>query len=489
MWWQLLQACGGPTIADGTPSETVSAETGTPTGTTPGQLSPVVSRASEVEAVLHVTWEAPAGAVSRVEVERADGTVQTTVDVEGTQPDLALIGLPAGEQVWIRAVSDTAEGRLQSARIAAQVAGAPTDLPHLAVDRSEPGAEARAGWLLATVTTDFGARDNRSWIVIWDLESGEPSWWWTLQPGHVSVTPSLGATPGTIVWDDYDLGVPALTATAFRAALDGTRVLTSPLPLGHHAVAEVAPGQLAWCARDTVPGALANTWITADRVYVADADATEAPTELVGLRDAVFGGTYAPACEHPALPLRYDGHFPVFEWSHLNSLVRVGSDWWLFLRWTDTMVRVDGGTGEVVWRMGGPDSDFTAPDGSPLWDGADHSFVSHPHLSDAWESGFVAFDNGDHATPKVSSLVVFEVDQAARTVRQRLRFPDPRGRYVGILGDARRLPGGHVLGSWSVLGELDEVTLDGEELWRAHTVPAKAVGRVIYLPELPGWAP
>ena len=45
------------------------------------------------------------------------------------------------------------------------------------------------------------------------------------------------------------------------------------------------------------------------------------------------------------------------------------------------------------------------------------------------------------------------------------------------------------VGSWSVLGELDEVTLDGEELWRAHTVPAKAVGRVIYLPELPGWAP
>ncbi|MCB9686513.1 MAG: hypothetical protein H6738_08575 [Alphaproteobacteria bacterium] len=488
MWWQLLQACGGPTIADGTPIGTPSADTGSSTGSTPGQLSPVVSASENVEAVLHVSWEAPEGSRSRVEVTLADGGERVTASVDGPHPDLVLIGLPANEPLSIRAVSDTPDGQLRSAPIAVQLTP-PADLPRLVVDRSEPGAEASAGWLLATITTDFGAQDNRSWIVIWDLESGQPAWWWALAPGHVSVTPSLGATPGTIVWDDYDLGVPALTATAFRAALDGSRVEVSPLPLGHHAVAEAAPGQLTWCARDTVPGALPNTWITADRVYTAPADATGAPTELVGLRDAVYGGTYTPACEHPALPLPYDGHFPVFEWSHLNSLVRVGSDWWLFLRWTDTMVRVDGATGEVLWRMGGPDSDFTAPDGSPLWDGAEHSFVSHPHLSDAWETGFVAFDNGDHATPKVSSLVVFDVDQAARTVRQRLRFPDPQGRYVGILGDARRLPGGHVLGSWSVLGELDEITLDGEEVWRAHTVPAKAVGRVIHLPELPGWAP
>lgn len=489
MWWQLLQGCGGPTIADGTPVGTPSADTSTPTGSTSGSLSPTVTRAPFVEAVLHVSWDAPEGSTSWVEYGLSEASERVTPSVSGTRPDLALVGLPAGAEVRIRAVSATPAGELHSDVIRAEVAPAPPDLPRLVVDRSEPGAEARDGWLLATLTSDFGAADNRSWIVIWDLRSGLPSWWWELPPGHVSVTPSLGATPGTVVWDDYDMGVPALTATAFRASLDGTRVETSSLPFGHHAVAEVAPGQLAWCARDVVPGDRPNTWITADRVYVAPAEATETPTELVGLRDAVFGGTYTPACEHPALPLRYDGHFPVFEWSHLNSLVRVGSDWWLFLRWVDTMVRVDGTTGGVIWRMGGPDSDFTAPDGSPLWDGADHSFVSHPHLSDAWEGGFVAFDNGDHATPQVSSLVLFEVDSSARTVRQRMRFPDPQGRFVGILGDARRLPGGHVLGSWSVLGELDEVTLDGEELWRAHTVPQKAVGRVVYVADLPAVLP
>jgi hypothetical protein len=251
-------------------------------------------------------------------------------------------------------------------------------------------------------------------------------------------------------------------------------------------VLEPEPDVLVWPARDTRPGAEPDTWVTADRLYEAPFDDPTHPREVVDLYEDLFGGTYTPVCTHSAQGMPYDGHYPVYEWSHLNSVVYLADRdaYLIHLRWIDTVLLVDRPTGAIEWRLGGPMSDFTWDDGRPLWTSVEDTPLSHAHLSDAWDGGLVAFDNGSHRTPLVSAIVELAWDEPSRTVTQVFRWEDPQGRFAGILGDVRKLPGGDYLAAWSTIGEVDEVRPDGVEVWHATTSPLRSVSRVRWIPDL-----
>jgi hypothetical protein len=172
----------------------------------------------------------------------------------------------------------------------------------------------------------------------------------------------------------------------------------------------------------------------------------------------------------------------VFEWSHLNSIVPIGDAYLLHLRWVDTVLLVD--DAGIRWTMGGPLGTFTWADGTPLWNGVDDSWLSHAHLSDAWDGGLVAFDNGSHRSPPETSIVELAWDEDARTVEEVFRWRHPEGRFVGIIGDVRKLSGGTYLVAWSTYGDLDEVDPDGQIVWHAATDPLRSLGRAVWIPDL-----
>lgn len=453
-------------------------------------VEPTLTWSDQVESVAVLSWSAPPGSRSHVEWERADPPPDllrptgATPTATGAVVSLPLLGLAGGGSYAWRAVTVDADGAEHAATGQLTVPDAPDDLPRLHVDHSSPEAQVPTGFVLGA-TSDL-ATSPTSYAVVWN-EAGEPVWWSRLPDGHLVVSTSLGATPGTVVFDDYDVTSAALTSSGHRARLDGSEHLVVPLETSHHTVIEPVPDQFVWPSRDVRPNPYqADTWVTADRVLRAPIGATDAPDEVLNVYDDVFHGAYTAPCNHPLAPLRYDGYFPVFEWSHLNSLVYLPDRdaYVVNLRWVDTVLLVDAPSGEVLWRLGGPLSDFTSETGGSLWTDADHALMSHPHFSEAWDGGLVAFDNHSHPDGSVSSIVEIAWDEDARTVREVFRWEDPQGRFMGVLGDVRKLPDGGYLAAWSNVGELNEVGPDGAERWRATTDPVSFTSRVQWIADL-----
>ena len=75
------------------------------------------------------------------------------------------------------------------------------------------------------------------------------------------------------------------------------------------------------------------------------------------------------------------------DWVHANSLMTDASEdaWFVMSKNMDALHKVDRATGEVLWQMGGADSDFTF-EGQGGW--------SHAHMSQIWDGGMMVFDNG-----------------------------------------------------------------------------------------------
>ena len=97
---------------------------------------------------------------------------------------------------------------------------------------------------------------------------------------------------------------------------------------------------------------------------------------------------------------------------------------------------------------------------------------AHGHMSQVTASGsLMVFSNGehDHRTEgsKVVELVIDEPEGLVRTVAS---VPEPEQRFVGYLGDGRRLEGGHTLMVNPDHGiyELDAV---GAVVWEGHQDP------------------
>jgi len=105
-------------------------------------------------------------------------------------------------------------------------------------------------------------------------------------------------------------------------------------------------------------------------------------------------------------------------------------------------------------------------------------------MSHFWGDGFLVFDNGYHHEPAHSRVVEYAFDADAGIVEQVWEYWDPMGRFIPLLGDARRLPNGNTLTSWTQAGMLVELTPEGDEVWRIEADVGTMMGRVSYLEEL-----
>jgi hypothetical protein len=341
-------------------------------------------------------------------------------------------------------------------------------------------------WIFAS-TTDFLSVENdpRAAVVAWDTRTGEVVWWDLLPDGEVSVSPVV--LPQAFGWDSYRLTPEGRVEASFQqTALDGAVTERAPLEGGHHAARRGLDGRLTWLASQVEPWE-GGAWVHTDRVLQADASGETTP--LISFFDEVFRGMLLPTCQHQTTPGVFDGRSPVFQWTHSNSLeVLPSGDWLVLSRWIDTLWAISP-TGEVRWRLGGPESDFTWADGRPLWgSAADSGPFSHPHFSDVWEGGGLIFDNGDHRSPPVSRVVELRWDPVTWTVEEVWAHDHPEGRALLVLGDARRV-GENVLIAWTGDGVVEEVARDGRTLWRGTVEPAAQVSRIVVLPAPPGAAP
>lgn len=323
-----------------------------------------------------------------------------------------------------------------------------------------------SGFLLVALTDLL-----RSSVAIYDGD-GDLVWWVEAEPGWTMSAPRPTRDGRAILLAVNDRERATADQRAIRVALDGSAMTELPTPLAHHMVAELDRGELAWLAWDIreVPWAAGPRDVLSDRLMVGVGDDAEARFSFFDDR----GPAYLP-CSHGLLRDERLG-IEVREWTHGNSVVWIEDTDQLLVvaRLIDAVLLVDRESGEVVWQLGGRDATLSYADPAMAF--------SHGHLSDAWDGGFLLFDNGSHRDPPVSRVVEYRI--AGDTAEAVWVYDDPEGRLVEYLGDARRLPSDDVLVAWSPEGSVQEITREGEVVWALATEPDVVAGRVRFLPTL-----
>jgi hypothetical protein len=237
-------------------------------------------------------------------------------------------------------------------------------------------------------------------------------------------------------------------------------------PNSHHALAPLPDGGLAWVAASFQTAEIDGEWfeVAGDQLLEQD----EAGNARL-VYD--FFGDYGRAPWRQCTHFDSTNYYPAAkDWTHVNSLVYQPWDdsYLMVARHLDALIKVDRQSGELIWQLGGEDNDF-------IWIGQP---LSHPHLSQSWEGGLIAFDNGDHREPQFSRVVELKLDEDARTAEIVWEHVEADGAFLRLLGDAKRLDNGNTLVSWTDLGRLDEISPLGELLWRAELPLGTVFGRV-----------
>ncbi len=148
----------------------------------------------------------------------------------------------------------------------------------------------------------------------------------------------------------------------------------------------------------------------------------------------------------------------VVDYSHGNS-IEVDSDTSLIVssRHMDEITKIDRRSGEIIWRFGGENNQFTFIN--------DERRFSHQHDARILPNGnLLLFDNGNFHKERWSSAVEYildDVNMTATLVRRIRMEPDTYGAFMG---SAQRLPGGNTVMGWG----------NGNPLITEHNVDGKA---------------
>ena len=447
---------------------------------------PTITPAAEVPTVLHVSWSTQASGSSWVEYGLEALDQQTPTTGTGTDHAVAVLGLKAGRTYSLRAVTEMDGERIESEVQTVDIAQIPDWYGHFEISQYDPSrAEMTDGYLLVGISTAVGGEFSGVGSAVGIIDAdGDYVWFVDMPPAVGNLSPSVTSTG--ILWDEYDSYVADDKGTAGQLDITGHGpIVRTRLEEGHHVVIETEPGTLAFVARDiqTVQVNEEDVVIQTDRLRDISVGSEAPPREIFGLFDQLKDDYHWP-CVHTVTPWERTDYPEVFEWTHGNSLIYEDGALFFYTRWTDTLYKVDPISGELLWQIGGPNSDFTRPNGDPAWTDVDDSVWSHAHLSQVWDGGLMMFDNGNHHVPNISSIVEYRFDEELQTIEEVFRFNDPLSRVMGAVGDARKLPGGNYMGSWTTWGQLTEVAPDGEVVWRATHAKDYMVVRVRYIPDL-----
>lgn len=192
---------------------------------------------------------------------------------------------------------------------------------------------------------------------------------------------------------------------------------------GHHLLRLRPDGstEFSWGARDHIPVA---NWIEPPRPDPTNPE--------------------QPDYDHPnAIALDPDGNY-IVSWRNLGQITKI-----------------DAQTGEVLWRLGGADNEFTFVD-DPL---GGFSAQHYPHI--LANGHLLLYDNGTRHRPQETRVVEYALDPHARTATLVWEFRHVPPIYTAYVGSVQRLANGNTAIGYGFVGHATEVTAGGAVLWEA----------------------
>lgn len=426
------------------------------------------SVSERIPTVVTVSWTTEEPTYGAVEFGLEGAFDQRTPDEQEptTEHSVVVLGLKAGETYDLRAVSTDEVGESTTSEpVSVSLAPPPAELTRISVTGSSP----TGGYILTSVI-----QSDHSWVVILDRDG---DYVWYLEVADDLVTPGarFDANTNSVFWMPVDNSGDSDVAVVRRAPLDDSEWVDTRAVLGHHDAVLHPDGTVGWLSFDfrDVPYEDSEIYVAADLILEAPEGSDE---EVAG--DVVFPLLdhipFREACEH-VWEILFKSK--AYDFSHGNSLLYDAEEdaYWLLTRNLDSILVVDRATGALTHRIGGEGADLTVSRAEDAW--------SHGHMSHRWDGGFMLFDNGYHHDPQASRVLEYAYDLDAGTLELVWEFHHAEPMFNEIFGDAQKL-GDSYLVSWSAYGRLEEISSEGESLWRADTEIGFAIGRVEWVEDL-----
>ncbi|NQT24797.1 aryl-sulfate sulfotransferase [candidate division KSB1 bacterium] len=166
------------------------------------------------------------------------------------------------------------------------------------------------------------------------------------------------------------------------------------------------------------------------------------------------------------------------DYVHMNAMdVDLDGHYLISSRHLSEITKINRHTGEIIWRLGGQNDDFT-------WTNDAHR-ISYQHDIRVLPNGnYTVMDNGNNRHPHFSRALEFSVDTINWTVTKVWEYPEAHNIATGWMGNVQRLPNGNTLINWAdnSLPKLTEVRSDGVKVFELDFVQSHSSYRTFRFP-------
>ena len=167
------------------------------------------------------------------------------------------------------------------------------------------------------------------------------------------------------------------------------------------------------------------------------------------------------------------------DYVHGNSIeIDIDGNFILSSRSLSEITKIDRTTGDIIWRFGGKNNEFTFIN--------DETGFSFQHSAKRLDNGNIyLFDNGNLHELDYSRGLMYELDETNKTAELISQYKHPDNLYVDYMGSAQQLPNGNMLIGWGNNKEgvvLTEFDSKGEVVYNLKPETAYQSYRVFRFP-------
>jgi len=151
------------------------------------------------------------------------------------------------------------------------------------------------------------------------------------------------------------------------------------------------------------------------------------------------------------------------DFDHPNSLAPdVDGDYILSVRNLSQVLKIDSGTGDILWRLGGRSGEFT------FVNDPEDGFSGQHSVRVVGKNRLLLYDNGTEHVPQESRAVEYALDVGARTATLVWEHRHSPPLYTSALGSVQRLEDGSTLVGFGAAGVASLVSPAGVVLWEVE---------------------
>ena len=355
-------------------------------------------------------------------------------DGSGTEHEVVLRYLRAGQDYEFEVTSESSDGELGSGVLSFTTGYVPSSLPAFSVTQNEEDAP-EMSFVGSVISTPSAP-------ILFDSE-GYYRWWIVEEEAETIARARLSHDGETLLYLATGSNDKGSINEVRRVDLDTGSYEALETPMAHHDFIEFEDGTVAYLGQDT--RYIGETRVVADRLVELAPDGTQTT-----IWDTWRDYDWDPDFE------AIDGS----GWSHANALDYIAEEdaYLVSLRNFDAIVKLDGESGEILWQFGGEDSDFELTSGE---------FTSSQHQFELTENGLLVFDNS-YRFGDTSRAVEYALDEDTMTAEEIWSYVPSPGLYCFGLGDVHRLEDGNTVVTWSTSGQMDMITPEGDVVWRMN---------------------